>query len=171
MYRSLGRYGIAAGVLACSSIGLGVWAVQLDAQGVLLRQRAQTQATTVAAVPVESPVKPATIGQHIDSFVETFPPLSQSPTDLETVFSSARGRDIKLLKGDYQFKNDVNSALVVLTATFPVNAAYTTTREFVADVLRAIPNASMDELRMARSAANVAELDSSIRFSFVYRRP
>jgi hypothetical protein len=89
---------------------------------------------------------------------------------LETVFDSAKGRDIKLLKGEYQFKSDINSALVVLTATFPLNAAYTTTREFVADVLRAVPNASMDDLRMARSAANATELESSIRFSFVYRR-
>jgi hypothetical protein len=136
----------------------------------VLRQRAQVPGAPVAATRVENPVRRASIGQQIDAFVEAFPPLSQSPTDLGTVFKSANQRDIRLVKGDYQFKNSPNNSLVVLTATFPLRADYGTTKEFAADVLRAVPNASMDELHMARSAANVAELESSIRFSFVYRR-
>jgi hypothetical protein len=37
--------------------------------------------------------------------------------------------------------------------------------------LLAVPNASMDELRMARSAAGSNVLESVVRFSFVYQRP
>jgi hypothetical protein len=169
--RRLGHYGIAAGVLALCAVGLAGWALQLEAQNVAVRQKVQAQRTPESEVIVENPFKRPTMGQQMDLLVESFPLLSQSPVDLKAVFKSANHRDIRLPKGDYQIKNEANSALVVVTATFPISAAYGTTKEFAADVLRAVPNASMDELRMTRSAANVSELESSIRFSFVYRRP
>jgi hypothetical protein len=171
LHRRLGHYVIAALVMALCALALGGWALQLNAAEANLRQLALAQRSTTSELKVQAPFKRPSMDQQMDSLVESFPPLSQSPADLKAVFQSASHSNIRLLKGDYQFKNDSHSALVVLSASFPLHASYGSTKEFAADVLRAVPNASMDELRMERSAANVSELESSIRFSFVYRRP
>jgi hypothetical protein len=171
LQRRLGHYGIAAVGLALSALAMGGWALQLNADEAVLRQRALAQRSTAPDAKAQTPFMRPSMGQQMDLLVASFPPLSQSPADLKAVFKSASRSNIRLLKGDYQFKNDSHGALVVLSATFPLSATYGTTKEFAADVLRAVPNASMDELRMERSAANVSELESSIRFSFAYRRP
>jgi len=50
-----------------------------------------------------------------------------------------------------------------------VRTDYGAIKAFAADVLRALPNASMDELRMSRSDAGSTTIDSVLRFTFVYR--
>ncbi len=168
--RRVGRLGLTAGILTLGAVTLLTWAMALKGQRVALNQQLQAQAAKATPPAQVLPAHRVPIGQQIDEFVATFPPLSQSPADLSTIFQSAESRHIQLLRGDYQLKNDAKTALVVLTATFPLHATYGPTKEFAADVLRALPHASMDELRMTRSAADIGELESSIRFSFVYRR-
>ncbi len=171
MLRRVGPLGLAAGIFTLGAVTLMAWAIELKTQRAALNQQLQAQATKATPPDLVMPASRVPVGQQIDEFVATFPPLSQNPADLGDVFQSAEHRQIQLFRGDYQFKNDANAALVVLTATFPLHAAYGPTKEFAADVLRALPHASMDELRMTRNAADVGELESSIRFSFVYRRP
>jgi hypothetical protein len=50
-----------------------------------------------------------------------------------------------------------------------VQSQYGALKDFIADVLRALPNASMDDLRMSRSNAGSTTLDTVVRFTFVYR--
>lgn len=170
MLRRFGPLGLAAGIFILGAVTLMAWAFELKAQRAALNQQLQAQATKAKHPDLVMPVSHMPVGQQIDEFVATFPPLSQSPADLNSVFQSAESRHIQLLRGDYQFKTDANATLVVLTATFPLHAGYVSTKEFAADVLRALPHASMDELRMTRSTADIGELESSIRFSFVYRK-
>ncbi len=170
MFRRIGLLGVVAGMFTGGAMVLGTWALLLDVQGVALRTQRQVQTASDPASHPGVPIKRLSVGQHIDEFVSTFPPLSRNTADLSEVFKSAKRRNIPLPRGDYQLKNDINAALVVVTATFPMTAAYGPTKEFAADVLRALPHASMDELRMTRSAANLDALETSIRFSFVYRK-
>ncbi len=169
--RLIGPVNVATGFITMGTVALAAWAMQLDSQGDALSH--QLKARTASAPTPDQTVQArhVPVGQQIDEFVATFPPLSQNPADLIEVFQSAKRHDIQLPRGDYRFKNDVNIALVVLTATFPLSADYGSTKGFAADVLRALPHASIDDLRMTRSAADVGALESSIRFSFVYRQP
>lgn len=169
--RRVGPLSVVAGIFTAGAVALAAWAVQLDGQGDAMRQQVQAHAASAPTPDQAVQARPVPVGQQIDAFVATFPPLAQNPADLSEVFQSAKRHDIQLPRGDYQLKNDMNAALVVLTATFSLSAAYGPTREFAADVLRALPHASMDELRMTRSAADVGALESSIRFSLVYQRP
>lgn len=170
-FRRIGPVNVVTGIFTIGTVALAAWAIQLDGQSDALRLQLQARAASAPTPDQTVQARHVPIGQQIDEFVATFPPLSQNPADLSEVFQSAKRHEIQLPRGDYQFKNDVNVALVVLTATFPLSAAYGSTKEFAADVLRALPHASMDDLRMTRSAADVDALESSIRFSFVYRRP
>ena len=169
--RRFGPLGIAAGFLAVAALALAAWIPQLHSQDdelhAKLKERAIPAPTSVPASNVPS----MTEVQQIGEFIAAFPPMSQNSSDLNEIFQSAKRHSIQLTRGEYQLKDDANTPLVILTATFPVNGAYGPTKEFTADVLRALPHVSLDELRMTRSAAGMSALESSIRFSLVYRRP
>ncbi len=108
--------------------------------------------------------------RQVSELIAGFPLLSQNPDDLEEVFLSARRRNITLLRGEYQFKPDAKAPLMTYTATFPVRSDYVSIRNFTADVLRALPHASLEELHMNRSDSGSSVIESMIRFNFVYRR-
>lgn len=164
--RRIGPLGVAAGALLAGAMILGVWTRQLDMQGIAID-------ATVAAMPGPTPAVPlqhVPLSQQIGEFVSAFPPFSQNPDDLREVFLSAKRHNIQLPRGEYRLKTEAKKPLIVFTATFPVTTDYGAMWDFAADVLRALPNVSMDELRMARNSSGGTALESSVRFSFVYRR-
>lgn len=173
-HRALRRLG-AAGVVAMGgllgALLLAAWLPRLEHEGLALRAEFDARSARMArpAPVVVAPHVP--MGQQIGAFVQTFPPLSQHAADLRQVFASAHQRNLLLPKGEYQIKDEVGAPLVAVTATFPVVASYPTLRDFSADVLKTLPHAALDELRMTRDGAGNAALASSVRFSFVYRRP
>jgi hypothetical protein len=168
--RRIGPLGLAALLLLLAALALALWWGQLHGEGESLRRQLQAAAGSSAkAVAPARAALPA--AQQIGSFVALFPPLSQSAEDLERIFQSAHQHHIALNRGDYQQKDEARAALLILTATFPLNAGYAETKGFVADVLEALPHAAMESLSMARSAAGDSALETSVRFSLVYRRP
>jgi hypothetical protein len=169
--RRFGPLGIAAGFFAAGALALAAWIPQLYSQDDELRTTLKKRATQAPTLVPAANVQSVPEVQQIGEFIAAFPPMSQNSSDLNEIFQSAKRRNIQLARGEYQLKDDANTPLVVLIATFPVSAGYGPTKEFTADVLRALPHVSLDELRMTRSAAGVSALESSIRFSLVYRRP
>ncbi len=169
--RRAGAYGVVAIALALSAVALALWIPRLEAQGEALRVAHEEKAKSTPKPSTAVAVRRIPVGQQIGDYVAEFPLLSQRTEDLKEVFLSAKRNRLQLARGDYQFKNDAKSPLVTLTATFPVTADYGSLKGFTADVLRALPNASMDELRMARSTTSNTQLESSVRFTFNYRRP
>ena len=167
--RRFGAYRLLSLSLLLLSLLLGAWVLELDAQDQVMR-------ATIIAKRAAHPVAPAAPTRHIpvaeqvDEFVAAFPPLDDNAADLERIFQSARKHNLQLPRGEYKFKQDANEPLASYTAIFPVKADYGALRDFSADVLNALPNASMEELRMARSSADSTLLEAVIRFTLVYRR-
>ena len=85
------------------------------------------------------------------------------------VFASAEAHHLALPKGEYKLDADPTGSIVSYSATFPIHGDYTTLKDFCADVLSALPHASMDELRIARDNAASQSLDAVVRFTFFYR--
>lgn len=173
-YRSLrfaGPSGITGLTLLMAASLIGASIPHFQKQGQALSSEVAARSTSASAANPLNEVRRIPVEQQVGEFVSAFPLLSQNPSDLEEVFSIAKRRNVKLLRGEYQLKQDAKAPLVTYTATFPLRSDYGSIRDFTADVLRALPNASMDELRMNRSAAGATVLESVIRFSFVYRRP
>ena len=169
-FRRLGPIGVAAAALGLGAIPLAGWALRLHSQGNAQRATVETKTDLMEKqVPVAT-VRRMPVGQQIEEFVGTFPSLSQNSEDLKEVFLSAKRHQVPLPRGEYQLKNEANAPLLAFTATFPLNASYGSTKDFTAEVLRKLPHAAMDELRMTRSAAGSAELESSVRFTLIYRR-
>lgn len=171
--RAFGRLGTVgvAGMLGLAAVlPLAAWLPQLERESAeldaALAQRMAGMTGRVA--PVAHTRVPAE--QQVATFAGTFPPLSQHARDLRQVFDSAHRRKLLLPKGDYQIRDEAGAPLVTVTATFPLVANYPALRDFSADVLKALPHATLDELRMSRDGAGSEALESSVRFSFVYRR-
>ena len=169
--RYAGPPGIAGLTLLMAAALMAASLPHFQKQGQALRLQVAAATSNAPASNPASEVRRLPVSQQVGEFVAAFPLLSQNPSDLEEVFSSAKRRNVKLLRGEYQLKQDAKAPLVTYTATFPLRSDYGSIRDFTADVLRALPNASMDELRMNRSTSGSTVLESVIRFSFVYRRP
>lgn len=168
--RQSGAFGMAAVALIVGALFLTAWIPKLKSQGDALRAAIEVKANAKRpSAPVASASR-VPVGQQIGEFVSAFPPLSQNSADLTEVFLSARRHNLQLPRGEYQFKQDATAPLVIFTATFPLSTDYATVKDFTADVMRSVPNVSMDELHMTRSAAASNVLESVVRFSFVYQR-
>jgi hypothetical protein len=170
LVRRLGTTGVASLALALAAAALFMATPYLEQRTEELKAVALTQSLRNEHAKVVTPSRQPSVGEQIDRFVANFPPLSQHPDDLQRVFASAAREKVMLPRGEYQFRNDANAPLVTVTASFPITADYPAIKSFAADVLTAVPHASMDELRMNRDGAGGKTLESLIRFSFVYRR-
>lgn len=169
-YRYAGPSGMAGGTLVVAAALIATSLPHFQEKGRMLRLEVATKSTSAPAAFPSSELHQPRVNDQVSEFVAAFPPLSQTPSDLEVVFSSAKRRNISLHRAEYQFKHDAKAPLVTYTVTFPLRSDYGSIRNFTADVLRVLPHASLDELRMNRSAAGITVIDSVIRFSFVYRR-
>ena len=165
--RRLGRSGLVALALLAGAALVAAWMPRLEQRGDQLR--AALAAAASASAPAPMAVRRVPVGEQLGEFIAAFPPLARNAADLDEVFESASRHHLQLLKGEYQFKQEPNAPLVTYSATFPVRNDYAATKAFAADVLRALPNASLDELRMSRSDAGSTTIDSVVRFTFVYR--
>jgi hypothetical protein len=169
LHRRVGPYQLAALSLLLLSLLLATWALELDRQSNAMRGSLQVKRAARLTRP-EPMRRQMPIVEQVDEFVAGFPPILSNASDLEQVFLSASHYKLQLTKGEYKYKQVANEPLVSYTATFPLHADYGSIRDFSADVLQALPNASMEELHMVRSSADSIMLEAVIRFTFVYRR-
>jgi hypothetical protein len=166
--RRIGRPGLLALALLVPALAMALWLPRLHRQADSLRATLATQ-VDAAARPADPVVRRLSSGERATQFMAAVPPLSQSASDLSEVFAIAKRRNLALPKGDYVLKPEPNTALVAYSVSLPVRNDYSALKGFAADVLEALPHASMDELHMARSDAGTAVLDAVIRFTFLYR--
>jgi hypothetical protein len=107
--------------------------------------------------------------QQLSRFVTAFPTMAQNADDVATLFAAAQRHGVRLAHGDYLLSAEPGSGFLVYTASFPITEGYGAIKAFTADVLRSLPHASMDELRMERPESNATSLAARIRISLVYR--
>jgi hypothetical protein len=166
--RRIGYAGAAGVVLLAAAIALlaALPALERDTRAATseMALRALAERQPGRSVPVA-----ATPADAARAYVEGFPALSQNAADLAQVFAAAQLRHLQRAKGEYQLKAEPNEAFVMYTATYPVHADYDALKGFSADVLNALPHASMDELRMSRDSAGSTTLEAVVRFTFFYR--
>jgi hypothetical protein len=146
--RRVGYPGLLALALLLPAAVIALWIPQASRRADDLRTALVAQADAIArhGQPVQ---RPPSSGEQAAQFVAGFPALAQSSTDLGEVFAS--------------------TSLITYSVTFPVRNEYAALKGFTADVLEALPHASMDELRLSRTDAGTGVLDGVVRFTFIYR--
>ena len=109
--------------------------------------------------------------RSVDRFVGDIPPLAQRTADLQVLFDCAQRAHVDLPKADYALRTDPGSPFVGYTISVPLRESYATLKAFIGDTLVHLPNASLDELRMARADSLGERLDASVRLTLHYRSP
>jgi hypothetical protein len=166
-WRRLGAVGLGGALLLLAALSLAVLTPRLVAHNQAQAQRlAQWQAEP--ARPVAPATAPPAV-EPLDPLGSALPTLAHNAADLDQLFALARTHRITLQRGDYQFAQEPHAALLTYSITLPVHQTYATIKQFSADVLRALPHAALDELRLERIDSGSADLDARLRFTLFYR--
>lgn len=169
--RYAGPSGMVGATLVVAAALIATSLPYLQRTGHMLRLEVAARSSHSRAAAIANALPRPQLDDKLGDYVAAFPPVSQNPSDLEAVFASAKRRNIQLPRAEYQFKHAPQAPLVTYSVTLPLSSDYGAIRDFTADVLRTLPHASLDELRMHRSASGSKVLETVIRFSFAYRSP
>ena len=167
---TLGVAGVAgAALLLLASLGLAD-ALRTQRQSETLddaTESARTQATRSAAATAGRDRSPA---EQMAQFRRWFPPVSQSTSDLRTIFAAAEAAHVDLARGEYSVRAvEGLGGIERFDAVFPVKEHYAPVKAFVAEVLNRLPHASLDELRVERPQSAAEQLESRVHFTLFYR--
>ena len=167
-----GTFGLIGIGLLLLALGLAVYAPQLAREAEDLR--GQTDRTRGRLDEVRRrPGAPAGFSAAGTAQLrESFPTVDHATADLRVIFDTAQKNRLELAKGEYALaQTEDASRLRRLEVTFPLKERYVTIKSFIAEVLNAVPHASLAELRIERSAANVEQIDARVHFTLFYREP
>jgi hypothetical protein len=159
---------IGIGLLLLAAV-LGLYAPPLARQAEELHASADRAREKLEEARLRLSRRPET-SQQAAQLREWIPTVDRANEDLRLMFAAAQKFHVELPKGEYALASDDDaSQLRRFEVVLPVKERYVAIKEFVAEVLNAIPHASLAELRIERSAANVEVLDARIRFRIFYR--
>ena len=116
------------------------------------------------------PPSPGSSGGPVERLRAVLPPMDSATQDLRTVFTVAARHRVDVPKGDYTLhRADDGSGLARLEVVLPIKDRYVTIKALVADLLDALPHASLGELKMERPAASSSVLEARVRLTLHYR--
>ena len=161
-----GLIGLAMALVAVVGLAYAFRTQREAADLQLQAEAARAQAALVTAAPVE--VVPP--GERLARFQNWFPTADTSTADLRKIFKAAQASHLTLARGEYSLTTiDGSGGLQKFDVILPVKEHYGAVKSFVADVLNALPHASLAELRVERPAAAANELDTRVHFTLYYR--
>lgn len=162
----LGLIGIGLLVLA---LVLGIYAPWVTTEAEDLRGETDRMRGRLDDVRRDLAQRPGSL-QRAAALRESFPTVNQTTSDLRLIFEAAQKSRIELVKGEYALAaTEEATRLRRFEVTLPVKERYVTIKAFVAGVLNTVPHASLAELRLERSAANVDQIDARVHFTLFYR--
>jgi len=98
-----------------------------------------------------------------------FPTPEHNVEDLRTLFHIARDQHIVLARGEYSAARRKDARLATYDVVLPLRSNYAGVRGFVAAAMNELPHASLEELRMERSAAGGDAVEARVHFTLYYR--
>lgn len=84
---------------------------------------------------------------------------------MRAILVAAGHHGIELPRAEYQSSVDAPTRVARVQAAFAVKAGYPRLRGFVEEVLRALPNASVDHISFKRDAVAQSEVAATVRLS------
>jgi hypothetical protein len=106
--------------------------------------------------------------EQLRRFYGLFPPLAQLPDELGRLYAFARDAHLDLPRGDYRLEDD-GSPLAAYRVTLPLRGSYAEIRQFIGQVLRAMPVASIDSLQFERTSAQASAVSAQVQLTVFFR--
>lgn len=156
-----------AGLLLLAAAGAALWwAPRLADETAALQARGEAARAQRREVHRSQPQDPAA---QMAQFRAWFPTSARNVEDLRALFQIARQQHIVLTRGDYSAARRPDARLETYDVVLPVRSNYAGVRAFVAATLNELPHASLEELRMERSAAGGDAVEARVHFTLYYR--
>lgn len=132
--------------------------------------RLEDQAGAVAAA-AKAGATPAGLEPEarLASFYRTFPERATATAWLEKIYAAGNQAGLTLDKGEYRLTPDRDTRLVRYEVNLPVHGSYPQVRQFVRNVLAAIPFAALNDIQIRRGNVGEAAVEADIRFNLYFR--
>lgn len=132
-------------------------------------QPPHSAAQTLLSAPVAKPVLPSGNAQNLEAFYALLGQRADTERALKILFALAKKNELSLDAGEYQWQQDQASNTARYQMTLPVKGSYRAVRQFCAQVLLALPFASLDEMSLSRESASEDSVDATLAFTLYLR--
>ncbi len=150
-------------------------AVLLEAvQAYPLRSELAQSASAIALAQREAAaarLRPATTEQASDQALQlarletVLRGAGRIDEQMRVILAAAAHQGIELPRAEYQSSVDAPTRVARVQASFAIKASYARVRGFVEEVLRVLPNASVDHISFKRDAVAQSEVEATVRLS------
>lgn len=140
--------------------GLRAQAAELRMGQLALRQRLAQQ-----------PVAQETAGGRLAAFEASLPGAPGALAAIDTIHRSAAAHGVALSAGEYRLAQEAKAPWQRYQITLPARASYPKLREWLGDVMNAVPAAALDEISLRRDDAGSALVDARVRMTLFLRAP
>ena len=138
------------------------WVGPLQAAGEDLKGLQRAAGGRPSAAQSAGPTRTA---EGLNRFHGFFPPADSSAQWLEVIEAAATRHGIELVSGQYRLERRPGERLARYEMTLPVSGSYAQIRGFMAQVLRDVPAAAIDNVQLRRDEGAGGRLTAGIRLS------
>jgi Tfp pilus assembly protein PilO len=172
--RAFQLWGTHLGVPAWVAVGLIVIALLLQfqvrpaqerARAALVLQRAQVEQAASAQRAASATGQTAAR----DPMSQALPEVGQRGQDVGMLLATAKRNRLTVERADYTVESVAGAPLSRLHANLPVSGSYADLRMFIAEVLNAMPNATLESLQLERADTRSPQLQATLRVVLFYR--
>jgi hypothetical protein len=107
--------------------------------------------------------------EELALFYDFFPKRDILTTQLRTVHQLAADEEVAIERVDYKLSRIAGTPLWRYQIIFPLITDYATLRRYVASVLKALPNAALEDIELQRTDADAEVLDAKISLALYFR--
>lgn len=170
LMRQLGAGGIVG-------IGLAVYAAMYYASAIVpaqakveqLQQRVAASEARAAKLAREGGAAAQGPEARLASFYASFPTRDSVSAWLEKLYGVASTQTLSLENGEYRFLAATSGKLGRYEIVLPVKGEYVQIRKFIAEVLREIPVAALEDVRFKRENISSETIEAKIRLVLYLR--
>jgi hypothetical protein len=104
-----------------------------------------------------------------DPLSEALPDVATRGKDIGALLAAAAQSELVVERADYTVESITGVPLSKLHANLPVTGSYANVRRFIAEVLNAMPNATLESIQLERADTQSARLQATLRIVLFYR--
>jgi Tfp pilus assembly protein PilO len=104
-----------------------------------------------------------------DPLAQAVPEVTLRGQDVGALLAAAKRSGLVVDRADYTVETVSGAPLTRLHANLPVSGSYSNVRKFIAEVLNAMPHATLESLQLERADTQAAQLQATLRIVLFYR--
>jgi len=107
--------------------------------------------------------------RHDNELPAALPARSSAAAAIERLIDLAKEHQLDIAQAEYQMGGDRRDILESLQITLPLEGDYPSVRRWIEDVLRALPNASVDRIGFERSAVSTSRIVARVKLTLWFK--